>query len=348
MQNFVGQPNKVESFDNSAFSWRPILSFFTELPRHWRLLLVLIIVGILFGVVRYATAEPQYVAVAVIGPPGPSPTDTFMPGNLGGASLAGSAVRRAFGGGSGSSANDPFKEYLKLLNSTRLARVLIEKDNILPVIFARKWDVEHKRWRSGGLLHVAMNNVKMFLRRPVKDSPDVEDVTDFLKSNLLVDTEGTGGGVKLTELLGQNSYPTVYMKFSDPKTAERLLRTILDEADEMIRSDLRRDVAARLAFIQAGIPAITASDQRDALISVMSGQKQLQMMVEADKRFASTLIDPPYASEIPVSPTSPLKYFTMVILVCFFAWLGLVYAALKYPPIARWIERAERPWLLMS
>jgi hypothetical protein len=134
-----------------------------------------------------------------------------------------------------------------------------------------------------------------------------------------------------------STYSRVTFTYGDPQQAEKLLNLILHEADEIIRQDQRHDVSARMAFLGREIPTVTVSDQRESLIALLSNQEQLQMMIEADKRFASSLIDPPYASQWPTSPGPIVGHVAIAIVLSVFVWAGLVFAAMRFEPVRRFI-----------
>ncbi len=332
-----------EATDELESGWNLVIKFLRELLARYRLLIVVMVVLVVGTLGRYMSMQPVYTATAVIGPPGPSPTSSFMSGadNIGRGST-GSVARRLLGGPGAASTNDPFQEYLQLLQSVRLTEVLIEKDHILQQLFPTRWDAQKKAWRPPGTVHEIIGVIKRAFHRPVKDAPDVDTLTDFLRSNLQVETGGSIAGAKLSPLLGAATYPTVTFDYVDPQKAKDILNTILLEADNIIRQDQRKDVSARLTFLKAELPKVMSSDQRDALISVMSGQQQLQMMIEADKRFASTLIDPPYASETPTSPINPKSAILGAMMFSIAIWIGLVFFATRFKSIRAVTDKVER------
>lgn len=111
----------------------------------------------------------------------------------------------------------------------------------------------------------------------------------------------------------------ISFNFDDPKSAQTLLDIILAEADKIVRSDRRRDVAARISYLQGQLSKITISDQKEAMISLLLLQQNTMMTIEADTRFASNVIEKPYAPLKPVWP-SGASIAGMALFLSFVTW----------------------------
>lgn len=87
-----------------------------KLAKYYRLLIGCLIVYGLVAVVFVVLAQPQYLAVAVVGPPQTSLSQTMLASGLSGGGLAGLASKLS-GLGSLASQGTPFSEYTQLLTS---------------------------------------------------------------------------------------------------------------------------------------------------------------------------------------------------------------------------------------
>lgn len=280
-------------------------------------ILILVPIFSLFLYIYYSTPM-IYSASAVIGPPRQSPTDYFMSSNSNSIS-SGSIARKILGGSSNNS--DDFNEYLQLLTSTKLANVLIQKDHILQILYYEKWDENKHSWKKGNRNYIAI--IKEKIGVPTKETPDVDDVVSFLERSLSVEPSTTNKKSKASSLISGSSYQTVTLKYKNHDTAVYLLNLILAEADNIIRGDLHDNVCSRLRYLNKLTADEVLTDKREALISVISGQEQLKMMLEVDPRFAISLIIPPYASLMPVS--HGLSYYVALSIgLSFLIWVCLV------------------------
>jgi hypothetical protein len=285
----------------------------TDLRTYYSLLVLLIVVGLAAVIAFTLLATPVYTATAIVGPADNSDQPFGdMAGGLGGG-LGGIAKHLHVGGALGQQgSDDPFDEYTALLTSNRLAGILVRKDRILPEIFWRAWDPAHNTWLPrNDFLSRNIDSLKVLLRRPLKPSPDQEDLAKYFKKNLIVEPSL------------ETSFATVSFRFHDREGAERLLGLILHEADDVIRQDKRRDVEARIAYLDTALVHLTLADQKPELIAVLSEQQQDMMMIESDQLYASKMIDVPYAPRTPTSP-SPIIDGLIVMGVACFGWLAMV------------------------
>lgn len=283
-----------------------------KLRSYYRLLIVCLAFYILAGLAYVVLAQPQYLAIAVVGPPQTSLSQTMLASGLSGGGLAGLASKLS-GLGSLASQGTPFSEYTQLLTSNRLAAELARTNGFLPTVFYKKYDQGHKRWLPrDDIFHQAIDFVKRGLHYPVKSIPDEDDLARFISENMDVQTSL------------ESEFVTVTLKFKDPVEAQSLLAVILTTADRIVRRDNRADVSARLAYLEKTIPGVTQTDVKESLISILSIQQQQMMAINADKLFAFDLVDPAHADLKPTSPNVALAGF-LAILFAVATWGLLVF-----------------------
>jgi hypothetical protein len=275
---------------------------------------------------------PVYTATAIVGPADNSddPMEQGLGAAMGG--LGGVAKHLHVGGMLGQAGlADSFDEYTALLTSNRLAGILVRKDAFLQQLFADAWDPVHKRWLPrDSMLDQTVDFAKHLLGRPVKPAPDQDDLSKYFEENLNVDPSL------------ETSFATVTLKFGDRAGAERLLNTMLLEADNIIREDKRRDVSARIAYLNAALVNLMLAEQKPAMIDILSQQEQEMMMIESDHLYASILIDTPHAPLKPTSPSPIIDSAIALALACF-AWLAAVRMAPAEGGFRRMLSAFARP-----
>jgi hypothetical protein len=312
-----------------------------KLAEFWRLYVVVMGVAVVFMLLSYVVVRPTYTAIATIGPPNPSPVSTLNATVNGGVGGTSGMARRLLGGASGAgNANDPFMEYQQLLKSQRLLDELVARDHILPRVFYMQWDASTNTWKKPGLIHRMLVPVKELLHRPNSEHPDANSLRLFLDRSFSITPVTNARSISSLSL--GSSYVNVSLSFTDRHEAEVLLDTILRRADEIIRQEQLRDVTARIAFIKSELQRVTESEQREALIGILSGQEQLQTMMVADQRFASTLVDTPHAAPKPTKPQSPGTSFVFSAFVSLVIWVALVLAESKISFLHRFVARFRR------
>jgi hypothetical protein len=327
------------SDNDKPFDWTILKSFAVTLKCYYRLLGAIFAIALILAAFVYFFTSRTYTAVAVLGPPGPSPTGMMMT-SIGGGGFASGLTSKLLGSGGASGGNDPYQNFQQLLPSTKLSQVLIERDHILQTVFYKRWDFETNRWKQPGLLGSLKNGIKGLLNLPITNRPNVDDLTRFFDSHLDVGHASISSG----GLLGSSSpYINVSFKYGDPREAERLLGVILFETDQIIREDQRHNVTSRIAFLRQELSSQSiAADERTALISILSDQEQLLSMIEADQRYASTLVVPPYASLKPTSPPQPGTLIVVALFASVFAWCVCVSLSLHSGHIRKFIAWSRR------
>ena len=283
-----------------------------DIRTYYLLFLAIFALFMIVVVLVAAVERPVYTATAIVGPADNS-DDPLQQAMSGASGLGGIAKHLHVGGMLGQSGQgDTFDEYTALLASNRLAGILVRKDHFLQEVFADAWDPVHKRWLPrDSAFDQAVDFAKRLLNRPVKPAPDQDDLAKYFEENLAV----------VPSL--ETSFATITLKFHDRAGAERLLTTLLLEADNIIREDKRRDVSARMAYLNTVLEQLTLAEQKPAMIDVLSQQQQEMMMIESDHLYASILIDTPHAPLKPTSP-SPIVDSAMALGLAGFTWLAAV------------------------
>jgi len=299
---------------------------------YYKLHVLLVLIAIVWTVFKCATVTPIYTAIAIVGPPTPSPT-TGMLTNTGGFSASG-AARRLLAGSLGAGGSNPYEEFLQLLQSSRLSQALVEKKHILQTIFYKRWDSEQKQWKTNALVSAIRDNMARLMNRPVSKGPGVDALSRYLEGHLTIERRKS----ILSTLMGDVTFIEISFQFDSKEKAEELLGIILKETDDLIRADQRSDVEARISFLKKELmQSNLAADERTALISILSDQEQLLAMISADKRYASTLVTAPYAPERPTWPR-PLKMLLSSIVILIGMGCGMIYLSSRYESTWRWIR----------
>lgn len=106
--------------------------------------------------------------------------------------------------------------------------------------------------------------------------------------------------------VGTSPFRRITLRHSDADTALRLLRTIFQETDMMIRQDKRLETARRITYLTDQLEKTRHPDHQDAIIALLKEQEQIAMMVSIDNNFAARPIDPPTVKPDPVFPNPML------------------------------------------
>lgn len=307
--------SEQEAFENFKTKQRILL---TKLKHTKMAFISIFAIFIIYFVISLMVSDPVYTANATIGPPNPSPATTML--SSGSSGSLGGLARKVMGAGSGTT-NDPFQEYQNLLQSPRLVDALIKDDHILQIVFEKQWDAGCHCWKQPGMLHGVINGIKRALNRPVHDHPDANQLYLFLQKNLMASQSGSRFALSTMS----SGYIDASLNFKGREKSMLILSLILNRADDIVRQGQLDDVKARIKYLQKELLGVQNAEQREALINVLSSQEQLKAMLIADKRFATTIISPPYADEKPTSPVSPGRAVMISFLLSLLFWIALTY-----------------------
>jgi len=313
-------------------------NFILKLMSFWKLFcFVLVAVVFVFGVF-YVFGKPQYVATAIVGPPNPSPVSSMISSM--GQSVVATMSRRIIGGGS--SSNDPFQEYQQLVQAPRLFNSLSQDTDFMRRVFDTRWDNGTNSWAKPGPLQAIKAAVFKILHRPTSDHPEAEALRLYMDNNFTFSSVDSSGTAVAAALAGSSGYFQATLQSDSPDKAEYLLNKMLQRAGELIRAEQLRDVEARIAYLNQQLNKISQSDQRDALINVLSSQQSIKVMLVSDKRFAYVLVSQAYAPPTPVSPPSPTKALLFSIFISLCIWVALVHFEARVLLIRKFVGRFQR------
>lgn len=295
-----------------------IKGYARKLVESYRILYVMVPCFIILGALLYIDSKPVYTAVAIIGPPLPSPTSAMLTSTGSGISLR--SLARNGGNSSG-----PFQQFQQMLQSPQITADLAADDGYMSLLFYKAWDPDKKQWRRPGPLFNIIASIKRVLNRPVTDHPDAAALSKYLEKYFSVNQSATVGKSAVSNIMSSDSdYLTVSLEAYSPQVAEVALDKILNKADITIRGTQMRDVDARISYINKELQTMTQAEQRDALIQTLVYQEQLRSMLVADKRYSYVLVSRPYASPVPTKPSGPVNAILKSIFFALLTWMVLV------------------------
>jgi hypothetical protein len=110
-----------------------------------------------------------------------------------------------------------------------------------------------------------------------------------------------------------------------------------------MRVDKRKDIEARITYLQQQLQKVTLEDQRTVLASLLGAQQNTMMIIAADHRYASYVVEPPYTPKKPAWP----NFLGVVGLIVFLTIVFWGIAILFFPE--KWLDhfahdRVLFPW----
>jgi uncharacterized protein involved in exopolysaccharide biosynthesis len=230
--------------------------------RRW-LMLACVVLATALATAAAFVMKPKYLVEVVMIPVKADDARSALSGvvgQLGGlASLAGVALS---GGGN----KDENIEYLRSHDFT--AR-FIEEENLLPVLFAKKWDARNGRWN-------------------VEDPEDVPTISDGVR---LLDRIRTVQEERRTGLV------TLSLKWRDRELAARWANLMVERVNRDLRARAIAEAQASIDYLNAEIARTGVLELRESLYRLYENQVKTIMFAKVRSQYAFKVIDPAYVPD---------------------------------------------------
>ena len=266
--------------------------------RRWKLSLAIGLVCVIAAAVVSLLMKPVYRAEMVVAPA----SNTGGLGGLG--DLAGQFGGIAALAGLPLGRDDSRAESLGVLRSQLLIQKLIESNQLMPLLFADKWDPVAKAWKSGTKAPTMGDALRLFSKR-------ILQVREDLKSGLII----------------------VRVEWTDRALCARWATQIVELANEVMRQRTISESAAALKMLEKEYESAISVSLRSAISNVMEAQMRARAMAEVRPQFAFKIVDPPVVPDVDkrVRPTR-----TLIVL------LGAFVGALLAVLIAAFLDAFQR------
>jgi uncharacterized protein involved in exopolysaccharide biosynthesis len=196
-------------------------------------------------------------------------------------------------------------EAMATLQSEILTERYIQEHNLLPVLFAEKWDAGKHAWHSDHPPTLWQAN-RYFARK-------LREVTDDKKTGL----------EKLT------------ITWSDPVLAAQWANGLVALTNDYLQHVAIEEADANVAYLKEQVEKSTTLEMKNTIYILMQRELRSAMMARGARQFALKTIDPAFPPEKPASP-KPILW--TVLGVVGGAILGATYLSLR----SAWKARGSR------
>ena len=198
-----------------------------------------------------------------------------------------SALQRTFmsatGLGSGADIDD--YELVETVQSERLTRDLIASENLLPVLFPKRWDSQTNSWRAD-------SSFSGSLRRFIKGlTGNAEDPNAPPSMALAFETFDRLRTVELSQRTGLIS---IEIEWSDPEIAADWVNKTIQHANDFLMRRAEREALSRLEFYTNQVAQESAVNIRTNIYQLMQNEYERLATLGAAEEYALTTIDPAF------------------------------------------------------
>ena len=243
--------------------------------------------GFSVAILYISLVKPSFRAVALIAP--------ISSNNAMGRAQGAFAAISGLSMGSDSDTN--FNQYLLVLHSATLAEHLASHNGLDKELLGG-WDPKTQQWRQPS---VVTATIRQLLGRHRPATPTATRFAEYLSSEVVTTMLNSGGAAMMQSRIYQVSFD-----YKNAVAAERILATILHEADYIMRKGQLLTTQSRIAYLREQLKTTTDIPLRDALQSVLASEQQNLMSEKADEYYSIKILDKPHADNTPYSPRTYL------------------------------------------
>lgn len=241
----------------------------------WQRRLLIACVTVVFALLATAAAwltPKTYKAAVVVSP---------VSNTAGGSQLGGlSSLVSQFGGlaslaGISVGADSKKTESVAVLQSEALTAAYIRTNDLLPLLYAKKWDAQAHKWREDS----------------PEEVPTLWQANQFFKKKIRkVATDAKTGLVTLT------------ITWKDPLIAAKWANDLVKVTNDYLRNEAIAESERNIAYLTDQATKTNIVEARQAIYSVLQTELNKMMLARGSEQFAFKIIDPAVAPERPAAP----------------------------------------------
>jgi uncharacterized protein involved in exopolysaccharide biosynthesis len=180
--------------------------------------------------------------------------------------------------------NSRKSEYIALLSSRAMIGALIDRENLMPVLFEKRWDPVAKSWKGSD---------------PKKHPTRMEAIKYFADGLLDVAYDTRTGLI------------TIRVEWSDPALAAKWANELVALVNEHVRSTVIGESRRAVDFLEAEIAKTASVDIRQGIFRLQELNLNRVVLASVQIEYALKVIDPALPAD-PGRPIRPRKMFIAV------------------------------------
>lgn len=272
-----------------------LLVYWGIIKKRWKLLASMTLAAAAISAGISLRLPNIYQAQVLMAPITPDQVSSGASSGLG-AVLDGGGLAALAGVNLGNS-NSP-EQNLAVLRSRGFLWNFIKDDNLMPILFAKDWDVKKKAWKE----------------RSPKQQPSLWRAYRMLRGKVLsVRTDRETGLV------------TVSVDWTDPALAANWANELVDRLNDYLRRNAIGRSEANLKYLNAELSHTSLVGVRQATFALIAQEQKKAMLASTQKEFAFRIIDPAVPPDIKSKPRRSMIVLTTTLVAGLLAMLFSVF-----------------------
>jgi uncharacterized protein involved in exopolysaccharide biosynthesis len=200
--------------------------------------------------------------------------------------------------------NSEMAESIAILTSRKFSEEFIDDDNLLPILFHKKWNSKSSQWKT----------------RSVDEIPTLRDGARLFKENILSVTKDEESGLLILAI-----------EWSDRDLAVEWANLLVKRANKQLRERKILETEASLNFLHKELDKTNVVEIRQSIFRLIESYTKAIMLANVNIEYAFRIIDPaaPLEKEDKIRPKRALILIIGFLVGCL---LGALAAILRYLP----------------
>jgi uncharacterized protein involved in exopolysaccharide biosynthesis len=204
---------------------------------------------------------------------------------------------------------------LAILESRQFVRQFIIDENLMPALFADRWDEEKLEWKRSGFLARRKSAVRGLVNSDTESlsadgAPSIWAAYRLIKGGILgIEHDQSSGLITLT------------IEWHEPQLAADWANSVVDHVNDVIRRQDIEEAEKSIVFLKKQLAETLPYDIEQAFYGLLKEQTKVMMLADSRSGYAFKVIDPAVKPETRIRPAR-----TMIVALGFF--LGLIIGAL--------------------
>jgi hypothetical protein len=214
-----------------------------------------------------------------------------------------------------------FQLFVESLSSRDLANDIAKNHDIMIALYGGQWDPISQTWFEPPITSTA--RAKQWVRGILGLAPTLpwhppngENIQSFLSDSL-----------EVTQDPRKTYMVTLQLTSSSRDFSIRFLNLLVQTADERLRQKALERARVYISYLTAKLNTVTVAEHRDALTQALGEQERYAMVASSGKPFAAEVLQSPWASNLPASPSPRQAFLIWMILG---AMAGMAFAFLRH------------------
>ena len=197
-----------------------------------------------------------------------------------------------------------------LLKSNTIREKMIERYNLLPVLFYESWDEEKKEWKREIKGGISLNPFRLIsnIAEAVKPKKVASNPAAISIPTMWNGLRALNSIIKINN--NKDNTISVSAEFHDPQMAVKLVNYLLTTLTDHMSSDAKRVANNKKMYLEEVLRTTADPVIRQKIYGLISQQIETAMMSELKEDFAFKVIDPPRVPDMKIKP----KRFAKVML----------------------------------